>query len=110
MVDPNQADIRETDEVHRHAYNLAFEELGLSWHWDAATYARLPAPGRDGLRAYLQQEQSHLLRAYDADFLVHAIETAKVRCHLLVALNRAQAPWHGPSHRTSRAAQAAQAA
>ena len=69
------------DESHRQAYNAAFEELGLSWHWDPITYACLPSRGRDGLRAYLQKEQAHLLRAYEADFLVNAIETAKARCH-----------------------------
>jgi hypothetical protein len=66
-------------EAQRHAYNAAFEELNLSWHWDAATYAGVQARGRDGLRDYLQAEHAHLLRAYDADFLVNAIETAKAR-------------------------------
>lgn len=72
-------------EAHRHAYNAAFVELGLNWHWDAATYARLQAHGRDGVRMYLETEQSHLLRAYEADFLVAAIETAKVRCYASMA-------------------------
>ena len=40
-----------------------------------------PQTGRDGLRAYLQTEQAHLLRAYDLDFLTDAIETAKARCY-----------------------------
>ena len=69
------------DESHRQADNAAFEELGLSWHWDPITDACLPSRGRDGLRAYLQKEQAHLLRAYEADFLINAIETAKTRCH-----------------------------
>lgn len=68
-------------EAHRHAYNTAFEELGLTWYWDATTYTRLQAHGRDGLRVYLESEQSHLLRAYEADFLVEAIETTQARCH-----------------------------
>ncbi|HSV47481.1 MAG TPA: hypothetical protein VLJ58_16950 [Ramlibacter sp.] len=67
-------------EAERHAYNAAFEELGLAWHWDTATYARLPARGRDAVRAYVETEQAHLLRAYDAEFLVEAVETAKARC------------------------------
>jgi hypothetical protein len=66
-------------EAERHAYNAAFEELNLSWHWDAADYAGVQARGHDGLREYLQAEHPHLLRAYDADFLVNAIETAKAR-------------------------------
>ena len=62
------------------AYNAAFEELGLNWSWDPATYARLPGAGPQGVRAYLESEQAHLLRAYEADFLVNAIEAAKTRC------------------------------
>ena len=67
------------DHAHRHAYNAAFDELGLTWHWDAATYDRLKAQGRNGVRRYLEAEQPHLLRAYEADFLVDAVETAKAR-------------------------------
>ncbi|MGC1172457.1 hypothetical protein [Polaromonas sp.] len=85
----------------RHAYNAAFEELGLSWHWDSATYARLQADGRDAVRTYLETEQSHLLRAYEADFLVEAIEAARARCHASRTSNRASlapcASWSGSS-------------
>jgi len=56
-------------------YTAAFEELGLSWQWDPATHGA----GRDGLRAYLQMEQAHLLRAYEADFLVDAVESTRAR-------------------------------
>ena len=68
-------------ETERHAYNAAFEDLGLSWYWDAATYGRLMVGhrGREAVRAYLVAEQAHLLRAYEADFLVAAIETARAR-------------------------------
>lgn len=66
-------------ETHRHAYNFAFDSLGLSWHWDEVTYNRLRALGHDGVRIYLETEQSHLLCAYEADFLIQAIETAKAR-------------------------------
>lgn len=89
----------------RHAYNAAFEELGLSWHWDAATYARLQADSRDAVRTYLETEQSHLLRAYEADFLVEAIETARARCHASMVSNRAGtvpcASWSGSSLATA---------
>ena len=68
-----------TAEAHRHAYNAAFEELSLSWRWDNATYAQLQNHGHDLVHAYLQTEHPHLLRAYDADFLVNAIEAVKTR-------------------------------
>jgi hypothetical protein len=76
-------------EAHRQAYNAAFEELGLSWHWDPVTYACLPAEGPEGLRADLEKEHAHLLRAYEADFLVNAIETAKSRCYEVMMRNQA---------------------
>lgn len=46
-------------------YALAFEELNLDWQWD----------GSEPLRAYIEREHPHLLRMYDADFLVSAIES-----------------------------------
>ena len=58
-----------------HLYTAALEELGLSWQWDPATYGS----GREGLRAYLHKEQPHLLRAYEADFLVDAVESTRAR-------------------------------
>jgi hypothetical protein len=76
-------------QAHRQAYNAAFEELGLNWHWDPVTYACLPEQGPEGLRAYLEKEHPHLLRAYEADFLVNAIETAKRRCYEVMIRNRA---------------------
>ena len=77
---PNHSAANPAAEAHRNAYNAAFEKLGLSWRWDAATYAYLQRHGRDLVRAYLHTEQAHLLRAYDADFLVNAIDAVKTRC------------------------------
>jgi len=31
----------ETSDLQREAFNLAFEQAGLDWHWDAPTYRRL---------------------------------------------------------------------
>ena len=75
-------------EAHRHAYNAAFEELGLGWHWDSQTWAGIQDRGQEGLLSYLESEQAHLLRAYDAEFLVGAIEAAKNRCHAELAETR----------------------
>jgi hypothetical protein len=70
-------------ELHRNAYNAAFHELGLNWYWDSATYWDLQsnAEDRDRVLAYLRTRQSHMLRAYDADFLVDAILKAQARCY-----------------------------
>lgn len=68
-------------EIERSAFNAAFYELGLRWHWDSDTYEALAANPceRARVRHYLETEQSHLLRAYDADFLTEAILAAKRR-------------------------------
>jgi hypothetical protein len=57
------------------AYHAAFEELDLSWQWDPATHGA----GREGLRAYLEKEHPHLLRVYDAEFLIDAVEATRAR-------------------------------
>ena len=69
------------DEVECSAFNAAFHELGLRWHWDDRTYEQLCAEPceRSRVRHYLQRTQPHLLRAYDADFLTDAILRAKRR-------------------------------
>jgi hypothetical protein len=66
-------------EAERNAYNAAFYELGLRWHWDAATFAALQAHSSPGERIlhYIQTQHPHLLRAYDAQFLVQVIEAKK---------------------------------
>jgi hypothetical protein len=50
-------------------YLLAFEELGLEWNWD----------GSEPVRAYIEREHPHLLRSYDMEFLVNAIENTRKR-------------------------------
>lgn len=74
-------------EVDRGAFNAAFYELGLRWHWDGPTYSALATDPceRSRVRRYLEGEQSHLLRAYEADFLTDAILAAKERCRSALA-------------------------
>jgi hypothetical protein len=68
-----------TDEATRNAYNTTFSVMELDWHWDRETYSRLRAAGdgRAALRAYVQQHQPHLLRAYGVDCLIDAIEQTR---------------------------------
>jgi hypothetical protein len=74
-IDTNRTS--EADDRDLDAYNAAFHELDLRWHWDGATYEALLSLAGDApscVRHYLQTQQPHLLRAYDADFLVAMIE------------------------------------
>ena len=69
-------------ELERNAYNAAFYELGFRWHWDSATYdelARRSADEADRIRHYLLAQQPHLLKAYDAEFLVELIRQKQVQ-------------------------------
>lgn len=82
MIQFEQCPIRDAIECHLAAYNAAFYELGLSWYWDSDTFhvlQKLPCE-RDRIKSYMEEHQSHLLNAYDADFLINAIQTTKARC------------------------------
>lgn len=71
-----------SDEFERNAYNAAFYELGLRWHWDGATWAELLRQGSTPacrVRHYLQTRHPHLLKAYDAEFLAAAIHDRMLR-------------------------------
>lgn len=82
MLSPRQIAYPSDAQIERGAFNAAFYELGLPWHWDDATYERLAAEPceRSRVRFYIEQAQPHLLRAYDADFLADAVLEAKGRC------------------------------
>jgi hypothetical protein len=74
-------------ELERNGYNVAFSELGLEWYWDQKTYADLQSipEEKSRVRTYLETHQPHLLRAYDAEFLVNAIQAAKTRFNKAMA-------------------------
>ena len=59
--------IAETSDLQRQSFNLAFDEAGLDWHWDNATYRRLLTinGGQARLRAY-DAEHSQLMPLTDA--------------------------------------------
>ena len=62
---------------HRPAFNRAFAELGLPWHWDEPTYLELLAisGGRERLRQFLAEAEG----SPPAPALVEALQAAKQR-------------------------------
>ena len=78
----------ETSETERNAYNIAFCELGLEWHWDANTYneLRTVAKQKEPARTFLESQHPHLLRAYDVDFLVNAIDSKRKQFNQMMAI------------------------
>ena len=79
---PNSDAAATAANVHRNAYNAAFYELGLKWHWDGNIYQSLlpNSDEKERIRSYLETYQPHLLKSYDADFLTNVIQTTKARC------------------------------
>jgi HAD superfamily hydrolase (TIGR01509 family) len=67
--------LADSEELHRQAFNEAFEQEGLAWHWSPALYTELLAisGGRERIRAYWQRVQP-ALRALDALALGASIE------------------------------------
>jgi len=63
------------------AYNRAFSELELPWHWDTELFRELlsVAPDRDCVGAYVERNQAHLLRVYKKEFLRDLVLSAKER-------------------------------
>jgi hypothetical protein len=71
-----------SEEAERNSLNAAFYELGFRWHWDIDTYNALMvqrSSTAERIRHYLETWQPHLLKAYDAEFLVELIQEKKAR-------------------------------
>lgn len=68
-------------EIERHAFNAAFYELGLRWNWCPDTFESLRSRGgeREWVKGYLHEQQSHMLKAWEADCLVDAVLSIKDR-------------------------------
>ncbi len=94
-------------EAERSAYNAAFYELGLGWHWSADTFESLQSSGDpcERIRHYIEQQHPHLLRAYNAEFLASAIECrlAELRRGDADVASRQAPPRHAGSVETKAA-------
>jgi HAD superfamily hydrolase (TIGR01509 family) len=75
--------LADTEEAHRAAFNQAFAEAGLDWHWDRPAYARLldVSGGRERIAAYWRRVNGEV-RALDGAALaatvqrIHDLKTA----------------------------------
>jgi hypothetical protein len=93
---PNQS-LAAAEDLHRSAFNAAFGDLSLKWHWDLETYRDLMriACEKARIRAYVEMRQPHLFDTYDAEFLIDAILAAKVRWYSAMG-ERSDANPQGP--------------
>ncbi len=65
---------------HRVAFNQAFAEFGLPWHWPVGLYGQLlrVAGGKERIHAYIHRYQSQF-QTEDMDGLVIALHQAKAK-------------------------------
>jgi HAD superfamily hydrolase (TIGR01509 family) len=78
---------------HRLAFNQAFAEAGLGWHWDVALYGELLATtgGKERLRHYVEQYRPDYPRPADFSDLIGRLHAAKTR-HYTALLARGGIP------------------
>ena len=74
--------LAETEEVHRHAFNDAFSDLGLGWHWDRRLYGELlkVTGGKERLVHYIRNcSAEYDCSAGLSEFVrkIHALKTVR---------------------------------
>lgn len=64
---------------HRVAFNQAFDDIGLSWHWSIARYGELlhVAGGKERIRAYIEQDQPPIPTHWDVEALIATLHQRK---------------------------------
>ncbi|MFT4278067.1 MAG: HAD family hydrolase [Rhodopseudomonas sp.] len=84
--------LAETEELHRQAFNAAFADDGLPWHWDAPLYRRLldVAGGKERIAHFLQSGPEGAERAADRIPQLHRAKTDRYTA--LVAAGAALRP------------------
>lgn len=69
---------------HRVAFNLAFEEAGLDWHWDEALYGKLLSVtgGKERIRHYLDTYNTEFQRPEELTDFIRGLHQAKTRFYV----------------------------
>jgi len=66
---------------HRPAFNAAFTEAGLAWHWDETLYGDLleVTGGKERIRFFCERHAPEFLRQADVDVRIRDLHAAKTR-------------------------------
>lgn len=64
---------------HRIAFNLAFADAGIDWHWDEALYGELLSVtgGKERMRFFVERHVPEFAKRPDFDALVKSLHAAK---------------------------------
>lgn len=76
--------LADTEKVHCNAFNAAFREAGLDWHWDYDLYNELLAVtgGKERIRHYLERERPDFELPADADAFIAGLHARKTRFYV----------------------------
>src|SRR3569623_3371073 len=72
---------------HRPAFNQAFADAGLDWHWDVALYGKLLAVtgGKERMKHYIDHYRPDYRKPDNFDELVAELHKAKTRIYSALA-------------------------
>jgi HAD superfamily hydrolase (TIGR01509 family) len=73
--------LADTEDGHRQAFNKAFVETGLNWHWDLDLYDKLlaVAGGKERVKYFLSDFLTDFAKPADFDGFVKNLHAAKTR-------------------------------
>ena len=73
--------LADTEEIHRQAFNSAFEQAGLDWLWGVDLYHELLAVtgGKERIRYYLDRDRPDVSLPEDADAFIAALHKSKTQ-------------------------------
>ena len=73
--------LAETEEVHRKAFNRAFADAGLDWHWSRERYRELLAVsgGKERIRHFIGEDDPAQAQRPDLDAWIAGLHQAKTR-------------------------------
>ena len=76
---------------HRLAFNRAFTDAGLDWHWDGETYGRLLAVtgGKERIRHFVEQAGPGFDAPADIESFIRKLHQSKTRHYLLLLMSGA---------------------
>lgn len=79
--------LADTEEAHRQAFNAAFEQAGLAWHWSEALYARLlnVAGGKERIACYWELCNPEVPLGSKVRQMIEALHARKTRHYEILA-------------------------
>lgn len=78
--------LSETEEIHRKAFNVAFEKIGLPWKWDGAAYRELlkTTGGKERILSFIEENEPDRLQENCLDNFIR--QTHKIKTDAYTAM------------------------